>query len=94
MQKKYYKMVVPAEMITLMKFNECQEKIIAIEERIGALLNKEQRHKLVQAYNLLEDVQYWLVDNEMNILTDSDNNYILGTVFLQESEFPPISLKE
>lgn len=87
-------MVVPAEMITLMKFNECQEKIIAIEERIGALLNKEQRHKLVQAYNLLEDVQYWLVDNEMNILTDSDNNYILGTVFLQESEFPPISLKE
>ena len=87
-------MVVPAEMITLMEFNECQEKIIALEERIGALLNKEQRHKLVQAYNLLEDVQYWLVNNEMNILTYSDNNYILGTVFLQEAEFPPISLKE
>lgn len=63
MQNRNYFITVPTHTLAIMKFNECQENIMSLQKHIETSITSEQRDKLNQAYNLLEEVQYWLVDN-------------------------------
>lgn len=88
MQNNNYKVVVPGNLITILKFNNCQESIIELEKRVAGVITKSQREKLLQAYNLLDDVQDWIINNAMSMIKDFDDDYILGTVYLREFDIP------
>lgn len=88
MQNNNYKVAVPTNLITIIKFNECQERIIDLEKHTAGLTDKSQRDKLLQAYNLLDEVQRWIIDNTMDMLENTNGDYILGTVYLREFNIP------
>lgn len=88
MQNSDYKVIIPRNLITILKFNDCQESIIDLEKRVASLINKQQRDKLLEAYNLLDEVQHWIIDNTMDMLENTNGDYILGTVYLREFNIP------
>lgn len=84
MQEKYYEISFPKNVIAIMKFNECQQNILDLEKHVKVLLTNKQREKLKQAYNLLNEVQYWFVDNVI-LFSESlkqEDISILGEVIL------------
>ena len=88
---KDYNITMPQGVTALIKLNELQQGIIDLKSEFSMLFSDEQKNKMDNAYNLLEEVQYWLVDNGMNktlMLCETEGVFLLGEIFLYTKGLP------
>ena len=52
-KEKQYQMLIPKDAMTMLRFNDCQQAILDLQNTVNLVLAKEQLDKLKEAYDIL-----------------------------------------